>query len=220
MVFSTHDKTVRMVEFAVLTALTVILQLLCSVLTFGQISITLSLVPVVIGAALFGPGGGAILGFILGAVNFISSFFNPVLLFLFQASPVAYIITCFGKTVLAGVVAGLLYRAFREKHRYVGVTLAALSAPIVNTGVFFLMMIAFFQKALVDYFLLDAGAGNVAAFVITAFIGVNFLVEFGLNVVLCPAIARIIDVVRHTAKKNAREEVPADAENEDGKEDA
>ncbi|MDD6981284.1 MAG: ECF transporter S component [Clostridia bacterium] len=218
MVFSTHDKTVRMVEFAVLTALTVILQLLCSVLTFGQISITLSLVPVVIGAALFGPGGGAILGFILGAVNFISSFFNPVLLFLFQASPVAYIITCFGKTVLAGVVAGLLYRAFREKHRYIGVTLAALSAPIVNTGVFFLMMIAFFQKALVELFSLEAG--SVAAFVITAFIGVNFLVEFGLNVVLCPAIARIIDVVRHTAKKNAREEVPADAENEDGEEDA
>lgn len=218
MVFSTHDKTVRMVEFAVLTALTVILQLLCSVLTFGQISITLSLVPVVIGAALFGPGGGAILGFILGAVNFISSFFNPVLLFLFQASPVAYIITCFGKTVLAGVVAGLLYRAFREKHRYIGVTLAALSAPIVNTGVFFLMMIAFFQKALVELFSLEAG--SVAAFVITAFIGVNFLVEFGLNVVLCPAIARIIDVVRHTAKKNAQEEVPADAENEDGEEDA
>ena len=218
MVFSTHDKTVRMVEFAVLTALTVILQLLCSVLTFGQISITLSLVPVVIGAALFGPGGGAILGFILGAVNFISSFFNPVLLFLFQASPAAYIITCFGKTVLAGVVAGLLYRAFREKHRYIGVTLAALSAPIVNTGVFFLMMIAFFQKALVELFSLEAG--SVAAFVITAFIGVNFLVEFGLNVVLCPAIARIIDVVRHTAKKNAQEEVPADAENEDGEEDA
>lgn len=218
MVFSTHDKTVRMVEFAVLTALTVILQLLCSVLTFGQISITLSLVPVVIGAALFGPGGGAILGFILGAVNFISSFFNPVLLFLFQASPVAYIITCFGKTVLAGVVAGLLYRAFREKHRYIGVTLAALSAPIVNTGVFFLMMIAFFQKALVELFSLEAG--SVAAFVITAFIGVNFLVEFGLNVVLCPAIARIIDVVRHTAKKNAQEEVPVDAATEDGEEDA
>lgn len=218
MVFSTHDKTVRMVEFAVLTALTVILQLLCSVLTFGQISITLSLVPVVIGAALFGPGGGAILGFILGAVNFISSFFNPVLLFLFQASPVAYIITCFGKTVLAGAVAGLLYRAFREKHRYVGVTLAALSAPIVNTGVFFLMMIAFFQKALVELFSLEAG--SVAAFVITVFIGVNFLVEFGLNVILCPAIARIIDVVRHTAKKNAREEAPADAADEDWEEKA
>ena len=218
MVFSTHDKTVRMVEFAVLTALTVILQLLCAVLTFGQISITLSLVPVVIGAALFGPGGGAILGFILGAVNFISSFFNPVLLFLFQASPVAYIITCFGKTVLAGAVAGLLYRVFREKHRYIGVTLAALSAPIVNTGVFFLMMIAFFQKALVELFSLEAG--SVAAFVITAFIGVNFLVEFGLNVVLCPAIARIIDVVRHTAKKNAREEAPADAADEDWEEKA
>ena len=51
-------------------------------------------------------------------------------------------------------------------------------------------------------------------------IGVNFLVEFGLNVVLCPAIARIIDVVRHTAKKNAQEEEPADVANGDGEENA
>ena len=50
----TPDRTLKMVQFAVLVALTVVLQLLCSVMTIGPVTITLSLVPVVIGAALFG----------------------------------------------------------------------------------------------------------------------------------------------------------------------
>ena len=69
----TPDRTLKMVQFAVLVALTVVLQLLCSVMMIGPVMITLSLVPVVIGAALFGVSGGAILGFVLGLVNFIAS---------------------------------------------------------------------------------------------------------------------------------------------------
>lgn len=190
----THDHILRMVQFALLVALTVVLQLLCSVLTFGPVTITLSLVPVVIGAALFGASGGATLGFMLGLVNFITSFSNPVLLFLFQSSPILYILTCFGKTIVAGLVAGLLYDAFKERHPYVGVTLAALSAPLVNTGIFFVMMALFFRDAIVD--VCGLTGGNVVAFIITSFIGINFLIEFALNIVLCPAIARIIAVVR------------------------
>ena len=186
----TPDRTLKMVQFAVLVALTVVLQLLCSVMTIGPVTITLSLVPVVIGAALFGVSGGAILGFVLGLVNFIASFSNGVLLFLFQSSPVLYILTCFGKTVAAGAVAGLLYKVLRERHPYIGVTLAALSAPVVNTGIFFVMMALFFRDAIRESCGLEGG--NVVAFIITGFIGINFLIEFALTTVLCPAIARIV----------------------------
>lgn len=188
------DRTLKTVQFALLVALTVVLQLLCSVMTIGPVTITLSLVPVVIGAALFGASGGAFLGFVLGLVNFIASFSNPVLLFLFESSPVLYILTCFGKTIAAGAVAGLLHRILRERHPYVGVTLAALSAPVVNTGIFFVMMALFFREAIRES--CGLGTGNVVAFIVTGFIGVNFLIEFALNAVLCPAIARIIAVVR------------------------
>ena len=165
----TPDRTLKMVQFAVLVALTVVLQLLCSVMTIGPVTITLSLVPVVIAAALFGVSGGAILGFVLGLVNFIASFSNGVLLFLFQSSPVLYILTCFGKTVAAGAVAGLLYKVLRERHPYIGVTLAALSAPVVNTGIFFVMMALFFRDAIRESCGLEGG--NVVAFIITGFIG-------------------------------------------------
>ena len=170
----TPDRTLKMVQFAVLVALTVVLQLLCSVMTIGPVTITLSLVPVVIAAALFGVSGGAILGFVLGLVNFIASFSNGVLLFLFQSSPVLYILTCFGKTVAAGAVAGLLYKVLRERHPYIGVTLAALSAPVVNTGIFFVMMALFFRDAIRESCGLEGG--NVVAFIITGFIGINFLI--------------------------------------------
>lgn len=190
----TPDRTLKMMQFSVLIALTVVLQLLCSVMTIGTVTITLSLVPVVIGAALFGASGGALLGFVLGLVNFIASFSNSVLLILFQSSPVLYILTCFGKTVAAGAVAGLLYKVLRERHPYVGVTVAALSAPVVNTGIFFVMMALFFRDAIRASCGLEGG--NVVAFIITGFIGINFLIEFALNVVLCPAIARIIAVIR------------------------
>lgn len=190
----TPDRTLKIVQFAVLVALTIVLQLLCSVMTIGPVTITLSLVPVVIGAALFGASGGALLGFVLGLVNFIASFSSPVLLFLFQSSPVLYILTCFGKTVAAGAVAGLLYRVLRARHPNIGVTLAALAAPVVNTGIFFVMMALFFRDAIATV-CADYITGNVVAYIITAFIGVNFLIEFALNAVLCPAIARIISVV-------------------------
>ena len=191
----THDRTLKMMQFSILIALTVVLQLLCSVMIIGPVTITLSLVPVVIGAALFGASGGALLGFVLGLVNFIASFSNSALLFLFQSSPVLYILTCFGKTVAAGAVAGLLYKVLRERHPYVGVTVAALSAPVVNTGIFFVMMALFFRDAIATAFA-NYITGNVVAFIITGFIGINFLIEFALNVVLCPAIARIIAVIR------------------------
>ena len=51
-----------MVGIAVLAALVVVLQLLSSVIKIGTVSITLTLIPIVVGAAFYGPGAGAILG--------------------------------------------------------------------------------------------------------------------------------------------------------------
>ncbi len=197
-VFRDHtNSTLRLVLTAMLAALTVAMQLLSNVLSFGVIQITLSLVPVVVGAILLGPLVGAILGTVLGAVNFISSFFNPVLLFLFHSSPVLYILTCFGKTALAGFVSGWLYRVFLRTKRFLGVCLASLAAPVVNTGVFFLMMILFFRRAIAESCQLEADA-NVVLFVLTAFIGFNFFLEFGINAILCPVIDRIVRSRRPT----------------------
>ena len=62
-----------MVGIAVLAALVVVLQLLSSVIKIGTVSITLTLIPIVVGAAFYGPGAGAILGTVFGLVVTINS---------------------------------------------------------------------------------------------------------------------------------------------------
>ena len=64
------------------------------------------------------------------------------------------------------------------------------------------MMALFFRDAIRESCGLEGG--NVVAFIITGFIGINFLIEFALNTVLCPAIARILAAVRTHRPTSAR----------------
>lgn len=185
----------KMVELASLTALVVVFQLLSNVISFGPVAFSLALVPVVIGALMLGPLAGAFLGGVLGLVNFIASFSNVFLLTLFHSSPVLYILVCFGKTILAGLVAGLIYKALYRQYEFLGVCLASLSAPIVNTGVFLVFMGLFFRGAMIDFFGAET-VGNIWTFVMVSIITYNFFIEFGINAVLCVAVERIIHAVR------------------------
>ena len=200
----TQNKIYTLTSLAILTALTVVLQLLPNwIAAAAQVPFTLSLVPVVIGALVFGAPAGAFLGGVLGIVNLISTFANPFLLFLFQEAPVAYVVVCVGKTLAAGLVAGLLYRALAKGQKeFLGVCFASLSAPIVNTGIFLVMMALFFRdaltKAAVQFGMVENAAqvGNIWTFVMMFIITVNFFIEFGVNAVLSVAIDRIVRAVR------------------------
>ncbi len=196
MVTNRTEKTKKLVELSVVAALIVVVQVICSTLNFfGIVEFTLALVPLVIGAAKHGPLAGTFLGFLLGLVNFINTFFNPSLLILFQSSPVLYILVCFGKTMAAGAVSGWIYRLLEKKNSFIGSCLAALAAPIVNTGIFFVFMALFFQDAII-LASNNAAAGNVIYFIIVYVITWNFFIEFGVNAVFCPVIDRILRAVK------------------------
>ena len=109
---------------------------------------------------------------------------------------------CFVKGIAAGFVPAVLYSTVRGKketvgggRKYVSALVAALSAPIVNTGLFVVGMFLLFKDTLYAW----AGGTDVATYVIVGLAGVNFIVELAINVVLSPAIVRIVDVV---GKKN------------------
>ena len=116
----------------------------------GQpIPITLTLVPIVIGAVLYGPGAGALLGATFGLVTAVAGLtgYDAGTQALIQASPIWTILTCFVKATAAGWVAGLVYRALRKKQT-LGCVLAAMSAPVVNTGIFLLAMTTVLRSSL------------------------------------------------------------------------
>ena len=68
---------------------------------------------------------------------------------------------------------------------------AAVAAPVVNTGVFLLGCKLFFMDFVRE---MAAGAGYESAgvFMIVGFVGINFLLELGVNIVLAPVISRLI----------------------------
>lgn len=202
-----NEKILRMAELAMLVALVVVLQLVSAMIPpiAGVVSITLTLIPVVVGAILFGKRGGAVLGFTFGLIVLINCITGLDVggNILWTANPFLTAIICFIKGVCAGFVPALLYDAMTSKReqlsqgrRYVSTLVAAMSAPIVNTGLFVCGMLLFFMDVLKAW----AGGTNIASYIIVGLAGFNFLVEFIINIVFTPAIVRIIDVVKNKMK--------------------
>lgn len=92
-----------------------------------------------------------------------------------------------------------MFRALEKHNRWVAVVLASAVAPVVNTGIFVLGTITLFRSTLEEY-ILNVGAGvSVVYFVVILCAGVNFLAEFGVNLIASPAVYRIWTAV--TKKK-------------------
>ena len=186
---------------AMLTAVVVILQLLGSFIHFGPFSISLVLIPIVVGAALYGPHSGAWLGFVFGAVVLILGLVTGKDAGIFLAiNPLGTIITVLVKGTLSGFCAGLVYKMFRHSEAKLhGVDLAVVAAaivcPVVNTGVFLLGCLVFFLPTISEW-AAAMGFESVGKYMIFGLVGGNFLFELLFNIILSPVIVRLIKVGR------------------------
>ena len=180
-----NTKTSKVVGLGLFTAIVVVLQLLGSFIKFGPFSITLVLAPIVIGAALYGIGAGAYLGLVFGATVLIS---GDAAAFL-TINPIGTVIIVLLKGMLAGLAAGLVYSLISRASSLAGVIVAGVVCSIVNTGIFLAGCYIFFQEWLVAVF---GTTGFVT--VVAGLVGVNFLIEMGINMVLSTAIVKIIDL--------------------------
>lgn len=181
---------------ALLSALIIVLQFIGTLMPIriGPVSISLVLVPIVIGAAMFGPSGGAVLGGVFGVMAniFCINGMDMGGAMVFQANPVMCILVVLLKGILAGFVSGLIYRAVSGKNPYIAMLLAAIACPVVNTGTFLIAMALFFKDVLTAW----AGDKPVVYYVLTGLVVANFVPELALNVVLSPASARIMKILK------------------------
>ncbi len=193
-----------MVQLAILTALVVVLQLVGSFVKIGALPMSFVLVPIVIGACLLGARAGAFLGFVFGLITAIAGITGTDMFswLLWDANPVIFIVICLLKAIMAGLGAALVYKvlgkAFGGKYKLVQAILASISAPVINTGIFCAGMLIFYFGELPTMFP-DAVAefgGSAMKFIFIGCAGVNFIGEFLVNLVLSPAMVRIIDVVK------------------------
>ena len=186
---SKNNNTQKIVGLGLFTAIVIVLQLMGSFIRFGTFSISLVLVPVVIGAALYGAGAGAWLGFVFGVVVLLS---GDAAAFL-GVNALGTILTVLVKGALAGLLSGLVYKALENKNRTLAVALAAVTCPVVNTGVFLIGCKLFFMETITGWG--EAlGYADVGNYIIYVLVGGNFLFELLFNAVLSPVIVRLIRI--------------------------
>ncbi|MGN0426499.1 MAG: ECF transporter S component [Agathobacter sp.] len=179
------NSTKTIVGIGLLTAIIIVLQLVASTIHFGVFSITLVLAPIIVGAALYGYKAGAWLGFVFGVFVLITD----AQVFLAINIP-GTIITCILKGVCAGLLAGAVYLALSKKNKLLAVICAGIAAPVANTGVFLIGCCLFFLDTIKGW----AGDTNVGIYMLTGFVGINFIVELAINLVLSAVIVQIINI--------------------------
>ena len=175
----------------ILTAIVIVLQAVVGAIPLGPLpfAITLVLMPIVVGGAMYGWKGGAWLGFVFGVVVLITdaSLFLAVNVF-------GTVLVCILKGMLAGMAAAAVYRLLAKINSWLAVIAAALVCPIVNTGVFLLGCRLFFYDTIAEW---AAGAGieSVGTYMIIFMVGGNFIIETVVNLFLSTAIVQVIRVV-------------------------
>ena len=171
----------KITYLSILTAIVIVLQLVFAPLIGAAtgLSPALVLIPIVIGVAVCGLGGGV---FLAAVFSFIVMF-DPTTVPFIQHNLFFTILLVFLKGVGSALIAGLIFKLVSKKNKYVAITMAALAAPVFNTGIFVLGSLLFFVKL-------------TGVEIYTLFVSLYFIVETVINVVFVPVIYHILSIVR------------------------
>ena len=158
------------------------------------LEITFSMVPIAVGAILYGPVAGAFLGVVFGIVSFLQCFgYSPFGALLLNESPVFTFLMCVPTRILAGLITGLVARLLSKGGKAAGelkFIVCSLLAPVLNTVLFMLtLVICFYNGETVQGFVKLLGAANPFIFIVL-FVGINGLVEIIAGFVVAYPVSR------------------------------
>lgn len=205
----------NLVYLAVLLALVVVLQAVGGTIAIGPVSLNFTLIPIALGAILLGVWGGAFLGFACGLVVLIQVIVGAgFYAIIWTGSPVITTITCLAKTTVAGAIAGVAYKGIAKKNKLAAVFVSAGLVPVINTLLFILGCLCM-GDVLTGAF--GVSGGQLLVFILVSLVTYNFFIEFAINLLLSPALHRVVVVVekqigKKKKKPEAVEEAPAEEE--------
>ena len=163
-----RTQKIRLLVFTAVLAAVILIMALTPLgyLRAGAVSITFLMIPVMIGAILFGPTVGLILGLIFGATSFAQCFgilsYYGVDAFgaaCFSLNPIGTIVMCFVPRMLLGFSVYWIFRLFHklflrldksEKHNAGDIVALAVSnvlGAVIHTVVFIGFFLLFFRNA-------------------------------------------------------------------------
>ena len=181
----------------VLTTLVIVLQLFGSSIPMFGITLNFSLIPIALAGILLGYLGGAIVGFVCGLVVFIATAVmggEPVTANLFQTDPVILTTMCIGKTTVAGLVSGLLYKLISKRNNLVAVSVGSIAIPVINTTIYVLGMLLM-KDSLIAYMGWDFNSVWLVFATIFSIIWLNFVLEMVITIIFTPLTYRVIRVL-------------------------
>ena len=181
-----QEFTRKIAIVGLLTALTTVLSYI-KIPVVSNVTVNLVLPIVVIGSILCGPYVGAW----LTVIPAITSFPEAALFMTYNLW--GTILTLILKGLLAGYSAGIVYKLLSKKHPKLSVFCASVVAPIVNTSVFLLGCYVFIWSELIA---LAEENGVGVGLLLFGLAGMNFIVELILNMALCPALMRVVNIYK------------------------
>ena len=188
-----RNKTVRLATAGILTAIVIVFQFIGASIKFGTFSVSLVLIPIVIGAALGGKWVSAWLGLAFSVVVLLSGDASVFI----AIDPIGTVITVILKGTLAGFVGGIIFEALKKINTYFAVVASAILVPVTNTGIFLLGCRLFFFETIKEWGI-GLGFENALTYMIVGLVGVNFIFELAINIVLSPTV---VGVVKNLSKK-------------------
>ncbi|MBQ3489143.1 MAG: ECF transporter S component [Clostridia bacterium] len=184
---SNSENIRKIVYLALLTAIVLVFQTLGSFIRLGPFQASLVLIPIVIGAALLGPGAGAWLGFVFGMHVLLS---GDAAAFL-TIDVVGTVLVVLVKGIVCGMTAGFVFKILKHVNQYLAVLISAIACPLANTGIFLLGCKLFFMEAVSAW--ANAEGMSAVAYMFIGLVGGNFIFEFILNIIFVPVILRLLN---------------------------
>lgn len=203
---NTHEtnslkKTKVLVGMAIFTALVVVLQQMAGIIKIGPFTPSLVLIPIVIGAAVYGAKAGAWLGLVFSICVLVAVVTGQDTggYLMWGTNPAMTAAIVLAKGIAAGFLAGLVFRMLQKKNQMLATVAAAIVCPVVNTGLFLIGTLAVFEPLLTQWaqgWMEATGRtdASLGTYLIVGMVGLNFLIELGINMILSPVVVRILKI--------------------------
>ena len=172
-------KTKKFAAISVFTAIIVVLQIIATYINFGGFPITLTLVPIIVAGAVYGPSIGMLMGIVFGVIVDVMVIIgaDPSGAVMLASHPIITVLTCLIKGALAGLFGALAYKYI--KNHKTGIVVSAIITPITNTLILYISLILFFETSF--------------AALVGAFMSINFVIELIINVLISPGLLSLIN---------------------------
>lgn len=201
-----HTKVLKLVQLGVLAAIIIIMAFTpLGYFKTAGIEISLLMIPVVIGAIVVGPIGGAVLGGLFGITSFIQCFgMSAFGTFLFSLNPIFTFITCLIPRILAGLIPAYIFKLICrvDKTKIIASIVTSVSGALLNTVFFMLAIAVLFWHNSEFIATMSEGGFPINSFwtFMIAFVGINGLIEacvcFVVGSALSTALLKLVKANR------------------------